>query len=132
MSKTHPQEHEDYHNEIKKHMSEYKGRGMGHPMKLSPELADIIGKGIASRAEILQQMRDYVRRNNLACPENRQLIFPDTKMAKIFGDEMIRAFDMYKYPTSHILSQATVQEILSLYGPTPSFFMGRNSDYSYF
>ena len=128
MSKTHPQEHEDYHNEIKKQMSEYKGRGTGHPMKLSPELADLIGKGIASRSECTKKMWDYLKMNNLQDPYNRQYLMPDTKLAKIVGNERIRAFGMTNAVlSSHLLSQPTVEEILSLYGPTPSFLMGRKS-----
>ena len=125
MSKTHPQEHEDYHNEIKKKVTEFPDSNpYDYPMKLSPELADIVGKGIASRSECIKKMWDYLKMNNLQDPLNRQYLMPDTKLAKIVGNERIRTFGMTKVLSSHLLSQPTVEEILSLYGPTPSFFMG--------
>ena len=131
MSKTHPQEHEDYHNEIKKKVTEIPDssiKSYDYPMKLSTELADIVGKGIASRSECTKKMWDYLKMNNLQDPYNRQYLMPDTKLAKIVGNERIRAFGMTNAVlSSHLLSQPTVEEILSLYGPTPSFLMGRKS-----
>merc|ERR1711983_213033 len=62
-----------------------KGSGLTKPMKLSAELADIVGKKEASRAECIKQ-------HNLQDPENKQFFNPDKKMAKIFGNDRIRAF----------------------------------------
>merc|ERR1712110_620219 len=66
-----------------------KGSGLTKPMKLSAELADIVGKKEASRAECI-----------------KQLFNPDKKMAKVFGNDRIRAFGMAKFLSQH-LSQAT-------------------------
>ena len=113
MSKTHPQAHEDYHNEIKKKITQDnvsgpiqgsgpRYSGLTKPMKLSPELADIVGKGTASRAVIIQQLWAYLMRNKLQDPEDETYFIPDSKMAKVFGNEKIRAFAMAKFISSHI------------------------------
>ena len=61
------------------------GGGLTKPMKLSPELADVVGKKEASRAECIKQLWAYIKKNNLQDPENKQFFKPDKKMAKV-GD----------------------------------------------
>ena len=60
-----------------------KGAGLTKPMKLSAELADIVGKKEASRAECIKQLWAYIKKNNLQDPENKQFFNPDKKMAKV-------------------------------------------------
>ena len=79
-----------------------KGSGLTKPMKLSPELADIVGKKEASRAECVKQLWAYLKKHNLQDPANKQYFTPDKKMAKIFGDDKIRAFGMTKFLSAHL------------------------------
>ena len=81
-----------------------KGSGLTKPMKLSAELADIVGKKEASRAECIKQLWAYLKKNNLQDPENMQYFTPDKKMAKIFGSDKVRAFGMAKYLSRHTKS----------------------------
>ena len=60
-----------------------KGSGLTKPMKLSADLADIVGKKEASRAECIKQIWAYLKENNLQDPENKQFFIPDKKMAKV-------------------------------------------------
>ena len=60
-----------------------KGAGLTKPMKLSAELADIVGKKEASRAECIKQLWAYIKKHNLQDPENKQYFTPDKKMAKV-------------------------------------------------
>merc|ERR1712122_127623 len=76
------------HNPQKLNMP--KGAGLIKPMKLSAELADIVGKKEASRAECIKQLWAYIKKNNLQDPENKQFFVPDKKMAKVFGNDRIR------------------------------------------
>ena len=62
-----------------------KGAGLTKPMKLSTELADIVGKKEASRAECIKQLWAYIKKNNLQDPENKQFFNPDKKMAKVIN-----------------------------------------------
>ena len=79
-----------------------KGQGLTKPMKLSAELAEVVGKKEASRAECIKQLWAYLKKNNLQDPENKQYFTPDKKMAKIFGTELIRAFGMAKFLSAHL------------------------------
>lgn len=79
-----------------------KGSGLTKTMKLSAELADVVGKKEASRAECIKQLWAYIKKHNLQDPENKQYFKPDKKMAKVFGDDKIRAFGMAKYISSHL------------------------------
>merc|ERR1711992_111729 len=72
------------------------------PMKLSAELADIVGKKEATRAECIKQLWAYIKKHNLQDPENKQYFTPDKKMAKVFGNDKIRAFGMAKFLSSHL------------------------------
>merc|ERR1711956_81112 len=59
------------------------GGGLTAPKKLSPELADIVGKKTASRAELMKLLWAYIKKNNLQDPDNKQYFVPDKKMAKV-------------------------------------------------
>merc|ERR1739838_327153 len=72
-----------------------KGAGLTKPMKLSADLAEVVGKKEASRAEC-------IKKNNLQDPENKQFFNPDKKMAKVFGSDRIRAFGMAKFLSAHL------------------------------
>merc|ERR1712001_557114 len=86
----------------KKKLKMPKGAGLTKPMKLSADLADIVGKKEASRAECIKQLWAYLKKNNLQDPENKQFFIPDKKMAKIFGTDKIRAFGMAKFLSAHL------------------------------
>ena len=72
------------------------------PMKLSPNLADIVGMNEASPKECIRKLWAYQKSNNLQDPKDRQYFTPDKKMAKVFGKNRIKAFDMMKYIDNHL------------------------------
>ena len=72
------------------------------PMKLSPNLADIVGMNEASPKECIRKLWAYQKSNNLQDPKDRQYFTPDKKMAKVFGKDRIKAFDMMKYIDNHL------------------------------
>merc|ERR1712117_216672 len=79
-----------------------KGSGLTKPMKVSGDLAAIVGMKEASRAQCIKQLWKYLKDHNLQDPENKQYFFPDKKMGKIFGNERIRAFGMAKFLGAHL------------------------------
>merc|ERR1712020_66891 len=79
-----------------------KGAGLTKPMKLSADLAAIVGKDEASRAECIKELWAYLKKNNLQDPANKQFFTPDKKMAKVFGTDRIRAFGMAKFLSAHL------------------------------
>ena len=86
------------------------------PMKLSADLADIVGKDEASRAECVKLLWVYIKKNNLQDPEDKQYFIPDKKMAKIFGVDRIRAFGMAKLLNNE-MNQSVPQTITKEPGP---------------
>ena len=72
------------------------------PMKLSTELADIVGVDEASRAELNKLLWAYIKEKGLQDPENKQFFTPDKKMAKIFGKDKLKGFSMAKYLAPHL------------------------------
>ena len=65
-------------------------------MKLSADLADIVGKKEASRAECIKELWAYLKKNNLQDPANKQFFTPDKKMAKVnFSSKMAAASSFF-------------------------------------
>ena len=84
-----------------------KGSGLTKPMKLSPELAALIGAKKdekLSRPEVVKRLWAYIKEKKLQDPENKQFFVPDKLMEPIFGKEKIRAFGMAKYLKTHLSS----------------------------
>ena len=79
-----------------------KGSGLTKPMKLSDDLADIVGKKEASRAECVKVLWAYIKEKDLQDPKNKQYFKPDKKLAKIFGTDRIRGFGMVKFLKTHV------------------------------
>ena len=76
--------------------------GLTKPMKLSDDLADIVGKKEASRAECVKVLWVYIKDKNLQDPDNKQFFKPDKKLAKVFGTDRIRGFGMVKFLSTHL------------------------------
>ena len=71
------------------------------PMKLSANLADIVGMKEAGPDECIKRLRAYLKANNLRDPENKQFFTPDKNLAKIFGTDRVDSLDMWKYLENH-------------------------------
>merc|ERR1712001_809677 len=96
---------------IKKKLKMPKGAGLTKPMKLSADLAEVVGKKEASRGECIKQRWAYIKKNNLQDPENKQFFDPDKKMAKVFGTDRIRAL---VWPSSFPLTCLQLHKVLSI------------------
>jgi len=79
-----------------------KGTGLTKKYKLSPELADVVGKKEATRGECIKQLWAYIKEHNLQDSENKQYFKPDKKMAKVFGEDKMRGFGMAKCLGKHL------------------------------
>merc|ERR1711997_192177 len=53
-----------------------KGSGLTKPLKLSADLAAIVGKDEASRAECIKELWAYLKKNNLQTPTTSNISFP--------------------------------------------------------
>merc|ERR1712168_1770206 len=57
--------------------------GYTAPVKLSAELADIVGGEEMPRHEVVKRMWKYIKDNNLQDPKNKQMIQCDDKLSKV-------------------------------------------------
>jgi upstream activation factor subunit UAF30 len=79
-------------------------KNLGTPLKISSELANIIGTEqdeLVSRPQVTKKLWAYIKEKNLQDPRNKQWFTPDNKMAVIFGTRKIKCFSMAKYLKNH-------------------------------
>merc|ERR1712013_443286 len=79
-----------------------KAPGYTAPVKLSEELADIVGGDEMPRHEVVKRMWAYIKENKLQDPKNKQMIKCDEKLAKIVPTKKFRGFGMTKYLKEHM------------------------------
>lgn len=76
--------------------------GFTMPLKLSEELADIVGADEMPRHEVVKRMWAYIKENNLQDPKNKQMIKVDEKLSKIVPTKKFRGFGMTKFLKDHM------------------------------
>ena len=64
------------------------------PLKVSEELALVVGKGPMPRTQVIKKLWEYIKRKKLQDPKNKRNIIPDEKLADVFGSK--RAINMFK------------------------------------
>jgi len=52
---------------------------------LSPELASLVGKRYMRRSEVVKEIWNYLRANNLQDPKSKQYYFLDEPLKKVFN-----------------------------------------------
>lgn len=72
------------------------------PVGVSDELADVVGRGPMPRTEITKKLWEYIRKHKLQDMNNKRMINPDQKLAKVIGTAKINMFDMTKKVSKHI------------------------------
>ncbi len=73
------------------------------PVQVSPELAEIVGKGPMARTEVTKKLWDYIKKHKLQDPKNKRNIKPDDKLTKVFGSpEDMDMFKMTSQVSKHL------------------------------
>jgi chromatin remodeling complex protein RSC6 len=73
------------------------------PMKISPELAVVVGAGPMPRSEVVKQLWVYIKSKNLQDPENKRNINADEALKAVFGGkETVNMFEMTKLVSKHL------------------------------
>lgn len=73
------------------------------PMKISKELAAVIGEGPMPRTEVTKKIWAYIKKHNLQDAKNKRNINPDEKLQKIFGGKKaVNMFEMTKLVNKHL------------------------------
>lgn len=74
------------------------------PMRLSPQLAQIVGEGPMPRSEVTKQMWVYIKGHGLQDSENKRMINADEKLTAVFnGKKQVNMFEMTALVAKHIL-----------------------------
>ncbi len=73
------------------------------PLKISPELAAVVGKGPLPRTEVTKLLWVYIKKHKCQDEKNRRNINPDENLAKVFGGKKsINMFEMTKLVNKHL------------------------------
>jgi chromatin remodeling complex protein RSC6 len=72
------------------------------PLTPSPELAEIVGKDMLPRGQVVSKVWDYIRTHNLQNPADKREILADEKLKKVFGRDKCTMFEMNKYLAQHL------------------------------
>lgn len=72
------------------------------PMKLSEDLAAVIGKGPMPRTEVTKKLWAYIKSKKLQDPKNKRNINPDEKLSRVLGKKTVNMFEMVKLVNKHL------------------------------
>ena len=73
------------------------------PLKVSDELAAIVGNGPMPRTEVVKKLWAYIKKNNLQDAKNRRNINANADLKKVFGGKAtVNMFEMTKLVSKHL------------------------------
>lgn len=73
------------------------------PMKISSELAAVVGAGPMPRSEVVKALWVYIKKHDLQDPANKRNINADANLKKVFGGkEVVNMFEMTKLVSKHL------------------------------
>ncbi len=73
------------------------------PMKVSDELALVVGKGPMPRSEVVKALWVYIKKNNLQDPKAKRNIVADAALKAVFGGKaVVNMFEMTKLVSKHL------------------------------
>ena len=73
------------------------------PMTISPDLAEVVGKGPMPRSEVVKKLWLYIKKLDLQDPKNKRDIIADEPLKKVFdGKAKVNMFEMTKLVSKHL------------------------------
>ena len=73
------------------------------PLKVSEELAEVVGKGPMPRSGVVKKLWAYIKKNGLQDPKNKRNINADAKLKAVFGGKgVVNMFEMTKLVSKHL------------------------------
>jgi len=73
------------------------------PMKISPALAEVVGKGPMPRSEVVKKLWVYIKKKGLQDKKNKRNINADENLKKVFGGKgTVSMFEMTKLVSKHL------------------------------
>ncbi len=84
-------------------MADKKVSAFMKPMKISADLAVVVGAGPMPRSEVVKALWVYIKKNNLQDPKNKRNIVADAALKKVFGGkDVVNMFEMTKLVSKHL------------------------------
>ena len=74
-----------------------KPNALQKPLTPSAALAAVVGSAMLSRGDVVKNVWEYIRANNLQNPADKREILADAKLKKVFGRDKCTMFEMNKY-----------------------------------
>ena len=74
------------------------------PMRISEELAAVVGKGPMPRTEVTKKLWAYIKRKGLQDPKNKRDILAgqDPALKSVLGKAKVNMFEMTKLVNKHL------------------------------
>lgn len=73
------------------------------PLKVSEDLAAVVGAGPMPRSEVVKKIWVYIRQHGLQDTKNKRNINADEKLKKVFGGKStVSMFEMAKHLSKHL------------------------------
>ena len=73
------------------------------PMKVSSELAAVVGQGPMPRSEVVKKLWVYIKKNGLQDQTNKRNINADANLKKVFGGKAtVSMFEITKLVSKHL------------------------------
>lgn len=73
------------------------------PMKISEDLAMVVGKGPMPRSEVVKKLWIYIKKHNLQDKTNKRNINADANLKAVFGGKgTVNMFEMTKLVSKHL------------------------------
>lgn len=82
-----------------------KGNAFTRPLKLSPELASLMGTEHLPRHEVVKKVWAIIKERNLYDPKNKQFAVCDAELQVVMGVKRFRTFGMLKYLKKHFVPE---------------------------
>ena len=73
------------------------------PLKVSDELALVVGKGPLPRTQVVKLLWVYIKKHKLQDPKNKRNIKADANLKEVFGGKgVVNMFEMTKLVSKHL------------------------------
>ena len=73
------------------------------PMKVSEELAMVVGEGPMPRSEVVKALWKYIKKHDLQDPKHKRNIRADANLLEVFGGKkVVDMFEMTKLVSKHL------------------------------
>ena len=73
------------------------------PMRVSQDLAAVVGQGPMPRSEVVKKLWVYIKKNGLQDQKNKRNINADENLTKVFdGKKTVNMFEMTKLIAKHL------------------------------